>query len=336
MFARIARRVVLFLLMDDITVLVLGDPAEPVLGDLSALGPGVQVRIGKTAGALAGDLPNARVLFHWTGTTAEIPQILQGAPKLEWIHSRYAGVDRILFPELIASPVPLTNGSGTFSPPLGEFAIFGALYFAKDMPRLLRAKAERRWDVFDNDELSTQTLGIVGHGDIGREVARRAKAMGMRVLALRRDPAPRAGDEHVDKVYGSPGLHDMLRECDYVVVAAPLTPDTKGLIGQPEFEAMKPEAVIMNIGRGPVIDEAAMIVALQRKRIRGAVLDVFDVEPLPALSPLWDMDNVVLSAHATDHTRDWLEKCVALFAAQFALWRGGQPLPNIVDKGSDY
>jgi phosphoglycerate dehydrogenase-like enzyme len=322
--------------MDDITVLVLGDPAEPVLGKLVALGSDVQVKVGKTASAFGTSLADARVLFHWAGAIDDVRRILDGAPKLEWIHARYAGLDRILFPELIASPIPLTNGRGVFSQSLGEFAILGALYFAKDVPRLLRAKANRQWDAFDVAEVSKETLGIVGHGDIGRAVARRAKALGMRVLALRRDASPRAGDEDVDKVYSNPQLHDMLHECDYVVAAAPLTPQTRGLIGKREFEAMKSEAIIMNVGRGPVIDEPAMIEALRSKRIRGAVLDVFEVEPLPENSPLWALDNVLLSPHCADHTKDWLDDAVAFFMEQFARWRRGEPLRNVVDKRAGY
>jgi phosphoglycerate dehydrogenase-like enzyme len=320
----------------EITVLVLGDPAEPVLGKLATLGSDVNVKIGKTAAALGAAVVEARVLFYWAGAADDIRSILQGAPKLEWMHARHAGLDRILIPELIASPIPVTNGSGVFSQALGEFAILGALYFAKDVPRRMRAKADRRWDVFDNDEVSTQTLGIVGHGDIGRAVAWRAKAFGMRVLALRRDTSPRPGDEHVDKVYALPELHNMLRECDYVVAAAPLTPETKGMLGRREFGAMKPEAIIMNVGRGPVIDEAAMIEALRSKQIRGAALDVFEVEPLPESSPLWTMDNVLLTAHCVDHTRTWLEDAVVFFMEQFIRWRRNEPLRNIVDKRAGY
>ena len=330
-------RVLAFFLMGDITVLVLGDPAEPALSKLAAqLGSDVQVKAGKTTDALGSAVAEARVLFYWAGATEDIRGILAGAPKLEWIHTRHAGMDRILFPELIASAIPLTNGSGVFSESLGEFAMLGALYFAKDVPRRLKSKAERRWDVFDNDEVSKQTLGVVGHGDIGRAVAWRAKALGMRVLALRRDTSPRAGDEHVDRVFPGAALHEMLRECDYVVVAAPLTPETKGLMGKPEFEAMKPGAIIMNVGRGPVIDESAMIEALQNKRIRGAALDVFEVEPLPDNSPLWSMENVLISAHCADHTRDWLDDTVVFFREQFTRWRKGEPLRNLVDKRAGY
>jgi phosphoglycerate dehydrogenase-like enzyme len=292
--------------------------------------------VGKTADALGDAVAGARVLFNWTGSKPEVRRVMETAPKLEWIHAMYAGLDRSLFPELVASPIPLTNGSGVFSQSLGEFIVLGMLYFAKDVPRRMQAKAERRWDVFDNLELSTQTVGIVAHGDIGRAVARRAKALGMRVLALRRDSSPRPGDEDVDQVYPATALHEMLPLCDYVAVTAPLTPATTGMIGKTEFELMKPSAVIMNVGRGPVIQEAAMIEALATKRIRGAALDVFDVEPLPPDSPLWTLDNVLLTAHCADHVEGWVESAVVFFIEQFGRWRRGELLWNLVDKRAGY
>jgi phosphoglycerate dehydrogenase-like enzyme len=320
------------LLMDQITVIVLGDPADPTLQELKD----ISHKIAKTADELGPALAHARVLFNWSGSKAEIKLILERAPRLEWIHTRSAGLDSLMFPELIASSVPLTNGSGTFSQSLGEFVMAGALYWAKDVPRMLKSKAARRWDVFNIRELSTQTMGIVGHGDIGRAIARRAKAFGMRVLALRRDAAPRAGDHDVDRVYATEDLHGMLPECDYVVVAAPLTRGTKHLMSTAEFNCMKPDAIIMNVGRGPVIDEAAMAEALRTKRIRGAALDVFEVEPLPDDSPLWDMDNVLISAHTADHTKDWLTDATRFFLEQFARWEKGEPLKNVVDKHAGY
>lgn len=315
--------------MEDITVVVLGDPAEPTLQRLN-------FPIAKTAGELGPALNEARILYNWGVGKAEVQKVLARAPKLEWIQTRSAGLDSLLFPELIHSPVCLTNGSGTFSESLGEFVITGALYWAKDIPRMLRSKAEKRWDVFNVSELSTQTMGIVGHGDIGRAIARRAKTLGMRVLALRRDPSPRAGDEHVDKVYATQDLRAMLPECDYVVVAAPLTPSTKHLMSTAEFNVMKSSAIIMNVGRGPVIDEAAMTEALRTKRIRGAALDVFEVEPLPNDSPLWEMDNILISAHTADHTYTWLNDAITFFLDQLDRYRKGEPLKNIVDKHAGY
>ena len=322
--------------MDQITVVVLGDPAEPTLAKLDALRPEVKIVIAKTADELGGALQEARVLYTTTGNRKEVSAVLERAPKLEWIQSRSAGLDGFLSPELIESPIPLTNGSGCFSQSLGEFVLTGALYFAKDLPRMLRSKAEHKWDVFNVHELSTQTMGIVGHGDIGRAAAKRAKAMGMRVLALRRDVTPRAGDEDVDRVYSNAELHEMLPECDYVVAAAPLTPATRHMLSTAEFARMKPTAVVMNVGRGPVIDEAAIAEALKNGVIRGAVLDVFEVEPLGADSPLWDMENVLISAHTADHTQTWLADSVDFFLAQFARWKAGEPLENVVDKRAGY
>jgi phosphoglycerate dehydrogenase-like enzyme len=326
----------LWIFMENITVLVLADPAAPALAKLDGIGPDVTLVIGKTAEALGDAVAQARVLFNWSGAKPEMRRIMELAPRLEWIHTIYAGLERSMFPELLASPIPVTNGSGVFSQSLGEFVILGILYFAKDVPRMNRGKAERRWEVFDKTEIRKKTLGIVAHGDIGRAVAVRAKALGMRVLAQRRNPAPRAGDEHVDRVYGLSELHAMLPDCDYIAVTAPLTPETTGIIGRPEFDLMKREAVILNVGRGAVIDEAAMIDALQTGRIRGAVLDVFDVEPLPPDNPLWALDNVLLSAHSADHVENWLEDAVEFFVEQFGRWRRGEPLRNVVDKHAGY
>jgi len=326
----------ILLMMEEINLIVLGDPEEATFGRLQALGPNVVVKIGKTADDLGTALADARVLLNWGVSKVEVGRVLERAPKLEWIHQRSVGLDSALFPELIASPIPLTNGRGTFSQSLGEFVITGALYFAKDLPRMLKAKAEHRWEVFNVHELSTQTMGIVGHGDIGRAIARRAKAFGMRVLALRRDPSPRSGDENVDKVYANEQLHEMLPDCDYVVVAAPLTPYTRHMLSTPEFNVMKPEAIVMNVSRGPVIDEAALVEALASGRIRGAALDVFEVEPVPADSPLWDMPNVLMSAHTADHTKDWLDDSAYFFIEQFGRWVKGEPLKNVVDKHAGY
>lgn len=323
-------------MMGKITVVVLGGTQEPALKRLSELGPDVNLKFADKAADVGPELAEARVVFQWAGNREELKRVLAGAPRLEWIHGRYAGLDAILCPELIESSVPLTNGRGSFSQSLGEWVICGALYFAKDVPRMLRSKAARHWDTFDVLELSRQTMGIVGHGDIGRAIARRAKAFGMKVLAVRRDTSPRTGDEDVDQVFANADLHKMLPLCDYVVAAAPLTPQTRHMIGAPEFAAMKPSAIVMNVGRGPVIDEAAIAVALETKQIRGAALDVFEVEPLPAESPLWGMDNVLISFHTADHTKDWLNDAVQLFIDQFQRWRSGEPLKNVVDKRAGY
>ena len=235
------------------------------------------------------------------------------------------------------SPVPLTNGSGVFSPSLGEFVVGAILHFAKDFRRLLRNQAAGVWEPFDVTEVCGQTAGIVGYGDIGRQSASRLKAMGVEVLALKRTPpADGHADPWISRFYGPDGLLEMIARCDYIVVTAPLTAQTRGLIGAREFAAMKPDAVILNVGRGAVIDEPAMIAALTGKRIRGAALDVFTVEPLPAGHPFYTLENVLLSPHSTDHTHDWLDRAMQFFLAQYGRFHRGEPLLNVVDKKLGY
>jgi len=164
----------------------------------------------------------------------------------------------------------------------------------------------------------------------------RAHALGMKVLALRRRPELARGDPYVAEAFGAGHKHEMMTRSDYVVAAAPLTPETRGMIGRPEFDAMKSTAVLINIGRGPVVDEAALVLALESKRIRGAALDVFDTEPLPAGHPFYKLDNVLLSPHAADHTPDWKERTMRLFIENFERFRRGEPLLNVVDKTLGY
>lgn len=291
---------------------------------------------GNTIEAFSQAAATADVIFSWGAKRDVMEQLLAQTPNLKWIHSRSAGLDSLLFPALIESPVPLTNGRGVFSQSLGEFVLAAVLYFAKDFRRMIRNQEAGRWEQFNVHEISGQTMGIVGYGDIGRACAWRAKAMGMKVLAVRRRPEQSAGDQNVEQVYGFDGLHEMIRQCDYVVAAAPLTPETKSLIGAAEFAAMKPSAIILNVGRGPVIDEPAMLAALQSGQIRGAGLDVFTVEPLPAGHPFYSMENVLLSPHCSDNTQDWLEQAMLFFYRNLDRFQKGEPLENVVDKRAGY
>jgi phosphoglycerate dehydrogenase-like enzyme len=201
---------------------------------------------------------------------------------------------------------------------------------------MIRSQQAGLWDPFDIAEISNQTIGIVGYGDIGRAIATRAKAMGMTVLALRRRPDRSREDVCVDEVLPLSAKPELLSRSDYVAVAAPLTPETRGLIGEPELRAMKPEGVIVNVGRGPVIDEGALIRALQQNWIRGAALDVFDEEPLPAGHPFYALENVLLSPHCADHTPDWLPQAMRFFLRNFERFYKGEPLLNVVDKKAGY
>jgi phosphoglycerate dehydrogenase-like enzyme len=242
----------------------------------------------------------------------------------------------MLFPALVDSPVLLTNARGAFSDALGEFAIGAVLFFAKDFRRLVRSQAAGVWDPFDAVEIRGQSLGIFGYGDVGRAVASRAHALGMKVLALRRRPELSREDPYVAQIFSPDQKHQMLAQSDYVVVTMPLTPESRGLIGEREIEALKPGAVLINIGRGPVVEEAALIRALERKRIRGAALDVFDVEPLPPGHPFYRLDNVLLSPHSADNTTGWKERSMQVFLENFERFQRGEPLVNVVNKKLGY
>jgi phosphoglycerate dehydrogenase-like enzyme len=285
-----------------------------------------------SAGVVAKD---AAAILHWSGTREMLREAFLQCERLRWVHSRWAGLDNLLFPELVNSDVILTNGKGVFSPSLGEFALTAILYFAKDIPRMRRNQSARNWDPFDVEMIAGKALGIVGYGDIGRAVATRAHAMGMRILATKRHP-PAVSDPLIERYYRLAELREMLSGCDYIVVAAPLTEETQHMISSAEFAAMKPQAVVVNLGRGAVIDEEAMVRALREKRIRGAGLDVFECEPLPQHSALYEMENVLLSPHCADHIPGWTEDAMWFFLEQYARFEKNEPLLNSVDKHLGY
>lgn len=312
-------------------VVVLTKQNDPQLKILE----GIPHTVGRNAEELRQAAQDAAVILHWSGPRAELRSVYLEAPRVRWVHSRNAGLDNTLFPELVESDVPLTNGTGVFSQSLGEFALAMVLYFAKDFPRTLRNQRSGRWEEFDVDEIAGQTMGIVGYGDIGRACARRAHAMDMKVLALKRHP-PEKPDPLIEQFYQAQHLQEMLGRCDYVVVAAPLTQETHHMISDRQFAAMKRSAVLINVGRGPVVDQAALVRALQTGMIRGAGLDVFEKEPLPEGDPLWKMDNVFISPHSADHTRDWLDQAMRFFLRQYERFTKGEPLRNVVNKKLGY
>jgi phosphoglycerate dehydrogenase-like enzyme len=319
------------------SVLVLSDPDDPQLSMLDELRETAHVAIGNSPDAFKNAAASAEVIFNWSGSLSLIREVFLMSPAVRWVHSRSAGLERTLFPELIASDVIMTNGSGVFSPSLGEFALGAILYFAKDFRRMIRNQMAGVWEPFDVLPIAGQTVGIVGYGDIGRAVATRVRAMEMKVLAVKRHvPEKSNSDPLADQIYSPDYLIEMLSRCDYVVVAAPLNAETLGLIGEAEFAAMKPSAVIINVGRGPVIDEHEMIKALSEHKIKGAALDVFDEEPLPKGHPFYKLENVLLSPHCADHTPDWLDNAMRFFIAQFERFRRGEPLLNVVDKKLGY
>jgi phosphoglycerate dehydrogenase-like enzyme len=320
-----------------VNLLVLSNPAASHLKPLESLPGPVEVTVGDDVAKLAQAAPDADAIFNAVFGGALLRAVFPLARKVRWVHNLSAGVESVMFPELIESHVPLTNGRGVFAESLSEFVIAAALFFAKDLRRMVHNQEARRWETFDVELLAGRTMGVVGYGEIGRASARLAHASGMRVCALRRRTTLSEADPLLDAIYPPDRIQTMLSECDYVVVAAPLTPETRGMIGAPEIEAMKSNAVVINVGRGPIIDEGALIAALRAGRIRGAALDVFDEEPLPEQHPFWTMPNVLVSPHTADHTQDgWMGLATQMFVRNFDRFIKGEPLGNVVDKRAGY
>ena len=265
--------------------------------------------------------------------------IASRAPHLKWLQLTSAGVDRLLDAPVVRSQVKVTTASGIHATPISEYIIGAMLAFAKGLPRAMRAQEERAWNPYLPPELEGATAGIIGMGAIGRRTAELAKGFRMRVLGMRRSVKTRAaetGDPSFDEYVPPADLPYLLRESDYVVVAVPLTPETRRLIGEAELRSMKPGAVIVNIARGAVIDEGALVRALKEGWIAGAALDVFEREPLPAESELWGLRNVLLTPHISGGTPRYMERAVELFCDNLRRYVAGEPLVNVVDPARGY
>jgi phosphoglycerate dehydrogenase-like enzyme len=318
-----------------VVVWVLAQPGDESLDALEPAPEGVRFLVGAEPEEFGG-APHPDVVFDcWSGPR-RVAGVLARVPDLEWFHARSAGLEGVLVPELVASPAVVTNGRGAFSHSLAEFVVAALLFFLKDLRRLVRRQEEGQWDPEDMEMLHGRTLGIVGYGDIGRAAATLVRPLGVKVLALRRRPELSAGDPLVDEVLPVERLGELLARADDVVVAAPLTPETRGLIDAEALATMKPTAVLVNVGRGPVVDEEALVEALEQGRIRGAALDVFETEPLPTGHPFWRLPNVLLSPHCADHVPGWVADGTRVFQRNLERFQRGEPLLNVVDKVRGY
>ncbi len=293
------------------------------------------------AEGLHGAFERADIVFGFWGAElhrafTDAGSITDVAPRLRWIQLTSAGADRLLDSGFIEGGITVTTVSGLHATPIGEYVLCVMLMFAKGAPRFMRAQARHEWLRYLPSELRGKTVGVVGMGHIGEEVARLSKAFGCRVLATKRSLTPASSNEHADELLPAARLPLLLGESDYVVIAVPLTSETRALIGARELAAMKPGAVLVNIARGAVVDEAALVAALRDGRIAGAALDVFEQEPLPPESPLWDLENVVLSPHISGGTEIYNERAVDIFADNLRHYLRGEPLRNIVDPARGY
>jgi len=282
------------------------------------------------AAELAGAMPGADALLLWDFFSSAVEDVWAHADSLKWIHVAAAGVDKLLFDGLRQSGVIVTNSRGIFDRPIAEFVLGSILAMAKDLPGSLRRQQNGVWEHRENERIDNARALVVGTGSIGRETARLLRAVGMRVEGVGR--TSRTDDVDFTTVHASADLAAVVGRHDYVVLIAPLTDATRGLVDAAVLAAMKPTARLVNVGRGELVHEDALADALGRGIIAGAALDVFSTEPLPATSPLWRMENVLISAHLSGDATGWLERLSALFADNFERYAAGAELLNVVDK----
>ena len=286
-------------------------------------------------------LDRAEVLFGVPEDSTEgLAEVVNGLPRLRWVHATSAGAGEQvrkagLSPDALKRVV-ITTSSGVHAVPLAEFAILGLLAMAKELPRLIEDQRARAWPEVRRPvrELSGQTLFLLGLGEIGREVARLGKALGMRTVGFRRTEGP--PPEWVDEVHGPHRLAELAGQADAMVVSLPMTEQTAGLVDRATIERLPASCIFVNIGRGGVVDEPALIDALRDRRIAGAVLDVFATEPLPADSPLWTLPNVLVTPHAAALSARENERIAELFADNLRRYLDGRPLRNVVEPGVYY
>jgi phosphoglycerate dehydrogenase-like enzyme len=273
-----------------------------------------------TAAELPEALPGAEILFVWDFRSDAVAAAWPNADALRWAHIASAGVDRLLFPELVRSPVVVTNSRGVFDQPMAEYVLGLVLTFAKDIATTVRLQRERRWKHRVTERLAGQRAVVVGTGPIGRAIGGQLAAAGLVV-------------EVVGRAARWP---EVIADADYVVLAAPLTEQTRGMVDARALNSMKSSARLINVGRGELVVEADLVAALRAGSVSGAALDVFEDEPLPDSSPLWDMPNVLVSPHMSGDTVGYFDELVALFLDNFRRYRNGEPLVNVVDKTLGY
>lgn len=292
-------------------------------------------RVHADAAGAEADLANARVLFRGGTPTSVLEHVLARAPKVEWIHSFSAGVERVATPLVRERGVLVTNARGVFSRPIAEYVVMMLLAVARRLPQLLELQRERTWQPLRARELSGMTVGIVGFGSIGAELARLLAPFGTRMIAVRRHPE--RGSEGTDvQVLGPDRLGELLQASDAVVLTAPLTEETQDLIGQEELRGMKPTGWLINIARGRLVDERALRAALAGGAIGGAVLDVFREEPLSPDSPLYDTPNLIITPHTSWASDLVTRRSLDLFVANLRRFVAGEPLENVVDLDAGY
>ena len=270
------------------------------------------------------------------------PDQFQLARRLRWVHSPSAAVHQFLFPEFVISDVLLTNAREVHGPVVAEHVLGLMFALAKRIPEAVHYQRKHQWaqgilwsGAIRPRELAGGTVGLVGLGSIGGNVAKRASALGMHVIGIREHPE-KGKPDFVDEILPSAEINEMLGRVDYLVLSTPVTPSTRGMIAREQFSRMKPDSYLINVGRGPLIHEPDLIVALREHRIAGAALDVFEKEPLPADSPLWDLETLLITPHTAGMTEKLWQRHYHLFSENLARFLSGQQLLGLVDKRQGY
>jgi len=285
----------------------------------------------------AAGLQTCDAAYTWILNAAELAE----AAKLKWVHTSAVAVETLCLPELFARGIAVSNTRGVQALPIAEHVLALVLALAKQIPFVIENQQQSRWaqNEFMGERLPWllhgRTLGLIGVGTIGSEIAKRAEAFGMRVIALRRRPAYGVIG-HVERVYGKDQLDEFLGQCHVIVVAAPLTPETHGLLGAAEFAQMPKGAIVVNVGRARIVDTDALIDALESGHLGGASLDVYPQEPLPADHPLWKTPNVILTPHTSGFRQGHWDEVVELYAENIQRWLKGEPLKYRIEPELGY
>jgi phosphoglycerate dehydrogenase-like enzyme len=315
-------------------VLVVGaGPDDPPPG-MATLGEVGDLRLAESAEEIGEAIPDADVVFAWRAQRDLLEPSWPRASGVRWIQTATAGVDALMFPALVEGDVVVTNARGIFDAAIAEWVVGMLVVLAKNVLAVLDRQRRHEWRHELTEPLSGRRLLVVGVGGIGRAVARDALALGMEVRGVGR--TTRAGDELFGIVHGADELPDALGWADFVVDVLPGTQATRHTFDAGAFAAMRPGARFLNVGRGSTVDEAALVDALRRGHLSGAALDVFEREPLPADSPLWDQPNVVVFPHMSGDQAGWRESVVELFLENLGRFLAGEPLRNVVDKRLGY
>ncbi|MCS0494462.1 D-2-hydroxyacid dehydrogenase [Ancylobacter sp. MQZ15Z-1] len=310
-------------------IVVFHPRAEAYKSLLTRAAVDAEIVVAKDEAALASSIEGAQVLLTLTCP----PVVIEHGGALRWIQAASAGIDPLLARREALRDIAVTNARGIHADHIGDYAMAAMLMLLWDMPGLLRHQAERVWHREPKPALAGRTLGVAGLGALGQGIVRRARASGMEVIGLSRGGAPVEG---VSQVYRRDELEEMLPRCDFLALVVPGTPETERMIDARALGLMKPGAFLVNLARGSVVDEAALVAALEGGRLAGAALDVFETEPLPAASPLWAMPNVIVTPHVAGMSDDYDERVLQIFLDNLARFRRGEALRNRVDLSRGY